>query len=561
MAVLQLRAPDSSAAPVRGLPRPAGATAAWFALCVLLLSSAPLHVAMPLASDAVLYDLQAQTVLAGGVLYRDVFETNLPGIVWLHVAVRSLVGWSSEALRLVDLTIFGGLVWLVTRLLRRCEVSPAARATAAFALFACYLSVSEWCHCQRDTWMLLPALAALGVRLRQAERLAGRRSSSRAIFAWSLVEGLLWAAAFWIKPFVAIPALACFVVSAWRAGRLRSTAFDASGLICGGLAAGAAGILWLHGTGAWPFFLDTFLHWNPDYVAGGRSRWTLDRLYGMGYRLFPWILIHAAAVPLATFMLMRAIRGERAPASVPGNRDPHAPRRPPAILSAFYLGWLAQTLALQQPFDYIQIPPILLGVAVLAVSWRRLWPRPLVRLATAAFVVLAAVSSPALKSDRLSGWGDCLTEGSTPRLRDRLAYLRTPSYTELQPVADFLRTQHVGDGDVTCFHVHLIHLYPQLGIRPSTRYVGLEALRRLFPRQRATIDRTVAASGHRFVVADLVEAGLSVAAARRIDAGGPLALPPDFPVSRRAEFPFDLPVVFRSGRYVVLADVSSNPLD
>ena len=31
----------------------------------------------------------------------------------------------------------------------------------AALLFAFYLSTSEFCHAQRDVWMLLPALAAL----------------------------------------------------------------------------------------------------------------------------------------------------------------------------------------------------------------------------------------------------------------------------------------------------------------------------------------------------------------------------------------------------------------
>ena len=43
--------------------------------------------------------------MQGDVLYRDALENNLPGMLWLHVAVRSLLGWSSEVLRLVDLLV------------------------------------------------------------------------------------------------------------------------------------------------------------------------------------------------------------------------------------------------------------------------------------------------------------------------------------------------------------------------------------------------------------------------------------------------------------------------
>ncbi len=53
----------------------------WIAVIVFalfLMLCVPLFIRMPLATDVVLYDLQAQTALSGGTLYQDVFETNLP---------------------------------------------------------------------------------------------------------------------------------------------------------------------------------------------------------------------------------------------------------------------------------------------------------------------------------------------------------------------------------------------------------------------------------------------------------------------------------------------------
>ena len=536
---------------------------AWLVLGLLLATNVPLHVCMPLASDAVLYDLQARVLLDGGVLYRDVFETNLPGIVWIHAAVRSVVGWSSAALRMVDLAVFAGVVWLFGSMLRRTGLAAGGRVGVACLLSWCYLSVSEWCHCQRDTWMLLPALAALQARIRQSDRMSVGTSRARVLFAWGIVEGLLWAVAFWIKPFVAVPALACFFWTAWCARDARRIAADGAGLLCGGIAAGAAGVLWLYTSSAWPHFLETFLEWNPDYVAGGRARWTADRLYGIGYRLFPWVLLHLAAVPVAIVAIREGLR--RFLAGQPqSNRtaqthapQPHAARgvqhQATTLLAVFYLAWFAQTLLLQQPFDYIQVPPILLAIGVLATVGSPMWLRPNPRLALVSFVVIAALASPTLKSDRLAAWWTCLTRGSTPGIRDQLAYLRTPDYTALAPVERFLSSRGIRDQELTCYHVHLIHLYPQLGVRPSTRYVGLEALRRLFPKHVAEIDRTVMASRQRYVVTDLVEAGLSVSASQHVNAAAPNELPPAFPQELRREFPWNLPIVFRSGRYLVHA--------
>jgi hypothetical protein len=78
-------------------------------------------------------------------------ETNFPGIVWAHMAIRSLFGWRPEVLRGADLAIVVSSVWLLTRWLPRSGPSWGRVATAT-ALFAFYLSTNEWCHCQRDVW-------------------------------------------------------------------------------------------------------------------------------------------------------------------------------------------------------------------------------------------------------------------------------------------------------------------------------------------------------------------------------------------------------------------------
>src|SRR5262249_35227644 len=148
---------------------------------------------MGLDSDATQWDLCTRTVLHGGVLYRDAFENNLPGMLWLHAAVRSLLGWSTAALRAADLLLVAAAVWLLVRQVPAAAGS-AARVGLAAVLALFYFSTSEWCHCQRDTWMLPAALLALTLRQRQARRL-----TERAVTGWAFVEGVLWGSAFWVK--------------------------------------------------------------------------------------------------------------------------------------------------------------------------------------------------------------------------------------------------------------------------------------------------------------------------------------------------------------------------
>ena len=226
----------------------------------------------------------------GGTLYQDILEPNLPGVVWLHLAVRTLCGESSEALRLFDLGVLAGIVALCIRWLSFCGVG--ARAAGWFVALAAlyYLSISEWCHCQRDTWMLLPALASFSVRAWRTRLSMSSTGQLRAgaTMAWSGAEGLLWGLAVWLKPHVALPGMACWCVSQRLVCRRRFFVLDTLGLLSGGLLVGAAGVYWLIDSGAWPAFYATLTEWNPDYFRAGREHWTLNRFAAMTIRMWPW---------------------------------------------------------------------------------------------------------------------------------------------------------------------------------------------------------------------------------------------------------------------------------
>src|SRR5205807_10230107 len=87
----------------------------WTGMVSLLTAALPLFLCLPLWADATHYDLCARNLLSGGTLYRDIFDMNLPGMVWLHALVRSLLGWRSEALRAVDLSIVTAVAALLLR--------------------------------------------------------------------------------------------------------------------------------------------------------------------------------------------------------------------------------------------------------------------------------------------------------------------------------------------------------------------------------------------------------------------------------------------------------------
>lgn len=529
---------------------------AWTALAALVISNVPLFVCMPLTADTALYDLQAEMVLEGGVLYRDIFEVNLPGVVWLHVLVRSLLGWSSEAIRVADLAIFTGIVLLLTGWLRRFGRSSAVPIWTAVALYGFYFSLSEWCHCQRDTWMLFFALLGLSLRRRQVERLSSDRPDLPAGACRAFAEGAVWGLGFWIKPFVAVPALASWIV-AWRQiGNRRHVAVDFAALLGGGIAIGGAGVAWMSASGAWPYFVEIMTEWNPEYFAARESFELTTFVPSVLDRQFrPWIVVHAVAVPLAVIWLKEFLRGPR---RAIGTGSASAPPVCAPLFGAFYLGWVVQSLFLQHFHGYVIAPGIVLAIPVVAAGLGR-FQRWALRPAIAVLVGVHLISSPAFRPDRLACWRECVANGSTPEIRDRVKrrrldaiYPGTPHSRDLAAVAGFLVEKNLRDGELTCYSFPVLSLYHSLDLRPPSRFVcPREFAVHYFPSRSGDIRRSLESSPQKYVVTDLVISGFRLEEALAVGPDGPSAAPPAYPRDLKNVYPWSHPVVFRAGRYLV----------
>ena len=193
-------------------------------LAIVVLIGGPMHLRMPTWPDADVFDMMAKTVFQGGVLYRDLATNSLPGMAWAQMPVRALFGWSMFALRAIDLVVFGLSVVLLV-------VWPEDRNRArqlwrAIPLVLSYFAVSEFVHCQRDVWMLLPIMAA--VHVHGWAPTTWRRELGRGLLA-----GLLWGAAVWIKPHAVIPA--ALVWTCASIGRpWKRVAIDGAGCAPGG---------------------------------------------------------------------------------------------------------------------------------------------------------------------------------------------------------------------------------------------------------------------------------------------------------------------------------------
>ena len=522
----------------------------WAVLVILLLLNVPVVLCMHLTSDTTMFDLQARCALDGGVLYQDIVEPNLPGIVWVHMLIRSLLGWSSVAIRVVDLFIVTGIGITLAMLARKPDDSLFGTRSAVLftTLFGFYLGLNEWCHCQRDVWMLLPSLLATIFRAKIFHQLtATNQTSNRLLLRNGFFEGLLWATAFWIKPHIAIPAMFVIITSWILAGFRRQLLVDFAGVLLGGLLLGAMGSAWLIITEAWEPFWVMQLEWNPQYLKVGRELKSFQILSGVWQAFFPWNWIHVLAIGVSLWILRERFISQREETEL--NHEINQSHVRQLLLIALYVGWTTQALLLQFPFMYVHVAPLMLGLAIVASAEWQPKARPFLIGGCAYASFLIVMATPVFSSTRFNNWFACVTQGPTSEVRERIQLEQDPNWKHLAEVITYLQEQNVADGDLTVYRGSLIELYPQLGIKPSTRFVYMDVYVKRFENQHRVIHESIENSHHRFVVSSLVDAGFTDE--ELTDENPATKLPMSFPASELKNFPYNQPVVFRSGQYAV----------
>jgi hypothetical protein len=557
--------PDDSKRPPRAFWRRAGP--GWLLAVACLAAGLPLFLRMPPWCDLTLYDLAVRAVRGGGVHYRDVFDTNLPGFVWCLSLVRATFGPSVEAVRCVDLAIVLASAVLLARFARRAGADRAGIAWFAAGVALFYPFTTEFCHAQRDVWMLLPALLALAVRLRETPKHA---------FAFGVLEGALWGIAVWFKPHVLFPAVGVWLATG-RRGFLPN--------LLGGTAVGAVGIAWLVRSGTWPYFAEVFGKWNPHYTEYlfAEIGW---RAISHWFHFAPWTFLQPLVVLLAIADLARHRRWtQRLPRWLyipPANESAGRVR---AALGALYLAWLLQSFLLQRQFPYVHVPGTLIAFALFAAHRWAVVPFGLAYLACSTGLFLACERWPAL-GDRLKpverafpwlwltvpkhpladaprwrewrGCWDALDGPDSLRRMDRLGsypgYFPSIAFVEAREIAEWLKARGATAADVIAWHSSPHAVYLDLPGTPGFRFLHVDTplIRRAtyeYLKEELVRDAVPRA---RYVVGDLCRTFVAAPPERADDwMRESVELPP---IAYTA-FPYNQPEVYRSdrgrGRYVV----------
>ena len=562
---------------------------AWLAYLItaaLLVLGVPLFLRMPPWCDLTLYDIAARNIMTGGVHYRDVFDTNLPGFVWLLVGIRRTLGPGVEVVRAVDLAIVAASTILIGIAAKRCGATRAGIAWFAAGVAAFYPFTTEFCHAQRDVWMLLPVLVA--VRLRANRTVADADSRT---FQKSLREGILWGFAVWIKPHVVIMATAVWLVSFRRIARnidgkswnWRTARLDYLGNLLGGILVGILGVAWLFFTDALSSFEEVFTKWNGQYMSHVFSMMSIRAEQHLFYFL-PWSFWQPLGILIAILDLfgLSLRRTER---------DEHS-RTISRMMSALYLSWIAQGFILQKHFHYVHVPETLLFFGLLvAHRLTILIPLGLIYLAVCGSVQIAYQQNadfhdrmdgyakripnfwecipkhPLANLERTRQWASCLQVGLPLKeyraRQDSLAleYGGFPSIAvaEIGEIADHLRELGVRDGELICWHDSPHAVYLELNNKPIFRFMHVNTTlvsQKTYYRMKRELVK-FALPKAKYIVTDLIRVYVTAPPEMQphwVDAG-PDFLPASMTAKSRACFPYNQPAIFRSGggtgRYVI----------
>jgi hypothetical protein len=219
--------------------------------------------------DQSIYAVVADSVLGGGMPYRDAWDFKPPGIFVVFALAQALFGKTMVAVRLVEGAGLVATVFAFRRLGRTLFDSQTAGLLGAALAVLLHAELEFWHTAQPESFggmltvFALVAVTGPGVSA----------SSSRTRLAASAGAGLLFGLAFLMKPPLGGGALVCAAYLAraerWRAPRWGMPALQVLAMGLSSLCPIALVVFWFWVRGALPALRWTLFEFTPGYTALG----------------------------------------------------------------------------------------------------------------------------------------------------------------------------------------------------------------------------------------------------------------------------------------------------
>ncbi len=203
--------------------------------------------AWPITTDGSIFTYVLWRVENGAVLYRDIFENNMPGTYLFQWLAQSLFGSSDIAFRLFDITFLLATGALIIAFCHR--TSRIYACVAALFFINVHLSEGMESAAQRD-YLMVPFLLCAAYCLRAFLQSSDFRPKMLCII------GLLCGFAFWIKPLALVFAALIGFALCWHLRSIPNILRAAGWGLLGFLIPTAIIHVWLYQMGSLSAFYD-----------------------------------------------------------------------------------------------------------------------------------------------------------------------------------------------------------------------------------------------------------------------------------------------------------------
>lgn len=225
--------------------------------------------------DQGIYAVVADSILHGGMPYRDVWDFKPPGIFYVYAVAELVFGHRMIAPRILEVVGLLSLYFAFRTIGLELFGSRLAGLLGWMLAVVAEAAQDFWDTGQPESYGAILAVWALAITINPAPRF-GRSSS------WGAM-GFLFGFCFLLKPTIALGAIPCALYASWR--EYEATGDVRRGLLAIVIASFASVVPiaacagWFVIRGAWPALYATLFEFAPAYTAISLSHFHRSKLY------------------------------------------------------------------------------------------------------------------------------------------------------------------------------------------------------------------------------------------------------------------------------------------